>query len=219
MAHPAAVPVLEEIKLPPATHRIRIGEPCSASIRSLNDTVNLVVPQALMDRLRKAPKRIQLEEGGPVAYVFQAASSLKAGAKYERVGSHYSETGQTAILDMECLLEQDYDKLADAAKWCSLFQKPKGRGKDKWSNRAHLSDVRKQFSLSVVFMGDVPVKYTDRASVFVHRDSRDVIDGLIIDTGALFAVEPHSVPPPVQPSAPPAAAPAPAPAPVPTPAL
>lgn len=206
---PSVVPVLEEIKLPPSNYRIRIGEPCSPLIESTVANVDLVVSSAMMKRLRKAPIKLKSEDEdeGPVAYIFALGSNvINPGQKYERIGYHASETGQTAIIDLEAVYNTgdaaaEFEAMQNVELWCRLFQKPRGKGTDAWGCRPRLADVRKKISRSIVFLGDVPLTVTNKANVFIHRDSKThEIDALVIDTGSVFGAEPPP-PPPVLPMA------------------
>lgn len=219
---------LEEIKLPPSSFRIRIGEPCNPSFRSPQGGVDLVVSAAMMKRLRKAPLKMKLEEDddAPVAYVFALSTSVvSSGQKYERVGSHNSETGQTAIIDMETVdrsgdVTGEFDRMENGELWVQLFQRTRGNGNEPWGSRGRLPSVRAKISRSIVFVGDVPLVVTSKANVFVHRNRETKeIDALVIDTGSVFGIEPPpsavaSVPPPS--ASPVSASPSPPPSPPPS---
>lgn len=207
---------LEEITLPPSSYRIRIGEPCSPLIDSEHNNVDLVVSLAMMKRLRKAPVKMQLDEDddAPVAYVF-SLETVKPGQKYQRLGYHTSETGQTAIIDLETVYRTgdaaaEFLSMQDGETWTRLFQRPRGSGKEPWGNKARLADVKRKISRSITFLGDVPLSVTDKANVFIHRDAKTAeIDSVVIDTGCLFPLDPPP-PPVVATSAAPAIAAAPA---------
>lgn len=194
---------LEEITLPPSSYRIRVGEPCSPLIDSEFNNVDLTVSLAMMKRLRKAPVKMQLDEDedAPIAYVF-SLETVKPGQKYQRVGYHISETGQTAIIDLETLYRTgnaaaEFLAMQDGDMWIRLFTRPRGSGKEPWGAKARLPDVKKKISRSIVFLGDVPLSVADKANVFIHRDAKtNEIDSLVIDTGCLFAIDPP--PPPEQ---------------------
>lgn len=193
---------LEEITLPPSSYRIRIGEPCSPLIDSEHNNVDLVVSLAMMKRLRKAPVKMQLDEDddAPVAYVF-SLETVKPGQKYQRLGYHTSEAGQTAIIDLETVYRTgdaaaEFLSMQDGELWTRLFQRPRGSGKEPWGNKARLPDVKRKISRAITFLGDVPLSVTDKANVFIHRDAKTTeIDSVVIDTGCLFPLDPP--PPPV----------------------
>lgn len=216
--------VLEEARLPPSQFRIRIGEPCSASIQASNACVDLVVSSAMMKKLLKAPKVFNREDDGGVAYVF--GGNVAIGRKYERVGYHNTEVGQTGIVQMDDITDADYDALGDNDKWVRLFTQGKSKVRESWFSRKRLEEVRSRLSRRIAFLGDISATGCDRVNVFTCTDEHGDITNLILDTNCLFPLEPPVQPvaaavaqvlaPPVaeSPAEPPVAPPAVAPAPL-----
>ena len=152
---------------------IRFCEPYTCVTTTTVYETDIQVTNDFISVLKNKPKCITEKDGN--AYIF---GERHAHGKYALIASHGNDIGQTGLVDLTDITENDIENINDAKAWNWAYPK------FDWDDRKALKELQKTAD-RILFVGQT-VGGDVGAKLYVHRDKSGDIDSMVIDNNCLF---------------------------------